>query len=477
MQRKDWLDQLTSKTCTVIGLGISNRPLISFLLGHGAAVTARDRSERQKLGAYADELEALGVRLFLGEDYLENITEEVVFRSPGIRPDLPQIDRAVKRGAILTSEMELFLELTPARTVGITGSDGKTTTTTLTHLILEEAARRRGGRVFVGGNIGTPLLPLVEEMGERDVAVVELSSFQLMTAPRSVERAAITNLSPNHLNWHVDMEEYIQSKTNIYRHAPNQRAVFNADNPTSHALIASYGGVKTLFSSSRATRAAFGELLGVADSAVYARDGVVYLSSGAEERAVMRVSDLLLPGVHNLENMMTAIAITDGMADAEDVCRVASSFVGVEHRLERVRVLDGVTYYNSSIDSTPTRTAAALSALPKKPIVICGGCDKHIPFDTLAESICSKARAVVLTGETAPAIAKALEEAQCPLPIYRRDRFDDAVVCAHDVAETGDIVLLSPACASFDAFANFMERGRRFKDLVNRFTTKENPNE
>ena len=456
-------------SCTVIGLGISNRPLIEFLLSHGACVSARDGKTREALGAYADEMEARGVRLYTGKSYLDGICEELIFRTPGVRPDLPEIASAVERGSILTSEMELFFALTPARIIAVTGSDGKTTTTTLTHLLLSAGMERRGGKVYVGGNIGEPLLPRVEQMTDRDIAVVELSSFQLMTMQKSAHVAAITNLSPNHLNWHTDMAEYVSAKINIYNHLDNMRAVFNVDNAESLPLIHKYGKNKTLFSSTRREYSAFAPLLKRGDRAVYEREGVIYLSDGECERAMLQISDILLPGRHNLENYMTAIALTDGLVTVDEIRTVATTFHGVEHRLERVRTVDGVTYYNSSIDSSPSRTAAALSALAEKPIVICGGCDKGIPFDGLALTLSSRAKAIVLTGQTAEVIEKELVAADCPVPIYRTPLFDDAVRLARDVARVGDTVLLSPACTSFDAFANFMERGNRFKDIVNRF--------
>jgi len=462
-----------NKTCTVVGLGISNLPLIDFLLLHGARVTGRDKKPRHELGEIAADLEARGVRLCLGDGYLDEICEDVIFRTPGLRPDHPALAAAVARGAILTSEMELFLELTPATVLGITGSDGKTTTTTLTGLILEAECRRRGtGRVFVGGNIGTPLLPLVTEMTAEDFAVVELSSFQLQTATRSVHDAVVTNVTPNHLNWHIDMDEYILAKTNIYRHSPCRRLVTNAENEITRTLAAAFAGKVTLFSSKKHKREEFS--LPDGGVAIYERDGVILLDDGKDARAVVRVEDILLPGVHNLENYMTAIALTAPYASRESVEQVARSFGGVPHRLERVRVLDGVTYYNSSIDSTPTRTAAALSALTARPIVICGGYDKHVPFEPLAEALCRRASAVILTGATAKKIREALDGCKRvqsgDLPIYEEADFVAAVTLSRRIASPGDVVLLSPACASFDAFKNFEERGETFRRTVLNFS-------
>ena len=470
MKPSEWFELIEQKNCTVIGLGVSNLPLIDFLLSHGARVTARDQKTREELGQTAKTLASKGVELLLGDVYMEDICEDIIFRSPGVHPHHPAIAAAVKRGAILTSEMELFFDLTPAKIIGITGSDGKTTTTTLTHLMLKEELSRSGdGRVFVGGNIGEPLLPHLSEMTERDVAVVELSSFQLYTMNRSPERAAVTNLSPNHLNWHCDMQDYIDAKCHIYRHEPNRIAVFNAENEITRALAEQHMGAVTCFSSKKQSIADFDGLCKDGDRAVYVRDGMIVLWNGTEEIPYFKAEDIRLPGTHNLENYMTAIALTDGLVSAETARRIALTFGGVAHRLEHVAQVDGVDYYNSSIDTSPTRTAAALSALKKKPIVICGGYDKHIPFEPLAEVLCSRAKAVVLTGATADRIFDALCAYDCKLPVYRIADFEAAVHHARQIAETGDIVLLSPACASFDAFRNFAERGDAFKAIVRQF--------
>ena len=466
------LRDLKGKRIDVVGIGVSNLPLIDFLLDVGADVCARDKKTEVELGELADDLTAKGVHLVLGDSYLENIDADMIFRSPGLRPDLPAFVAAQERGAMLISEMELFLELTPATVIGITGSDGKTTTTTLTGLILSEACKRRAcGRVFVGGNIGTPLLNRVFEMTEDDFAVVELSSFQLQTAKRSAHIAAVTNVTPNHLNWHVDMKEYERAKANIFAHAPNRRLVVNAENDVTLAFGRKTAQPKTYFSSKKHFHEEFS--LEAGDHAVYERDGAVLLWDGACERAVLSVADIILPGKHNLENYMTAIALTEGYVTAEDVVKVATTFTGVAHRLERIRVHEGVTYYNSSIDSTPTRTAAALSALTERPIVICGGYDKNVPFEPLADALCARAKAVVLTGATASKIRVALEQKKevqnGTLPVYENSNFVEAVLLAKSIAQKGDTVLLSPACASFDAFKNFEDRGNTFRRIVEHF--------
>lgn len=474
--------RFAGRRCTVIGLGTSNRPLVDFLLRFGARVTVRDQKSPDALGTYADTLRQKGVEMRLGADYLDGITEEWIFRSPGIRPDLPEIAAALQNGATLTSEMELFLELTPAHVIGITGSDGKTTTTTVTGKLLEAECQRRGvGRVFVGGNIGTPLLPLVEEMTADDLCVVELSSFQLQTAECSCARAALTNLSENHLNWHADMDEYVAAKTNIYRHAQNRLLVTNAENDFTVRLGKEHTGAVTWFSSRRTSNADFGDLIKQGDRAIYCRDGMIYLWDGASERPMLAVSSIAIRGVHNLENYMTAIGLTEGMVSAETLTEVAKDFQGVRHRCEYVRTVDGVAYYNSSIDSSPTRTRATLAAMDGRPIVIVGGRNKRFDFAPLAETLCNRAKAVVLTGEIAPLVREALEnyrtETGQGLPTYEHPDFEEAVRLAREIATAGDTVLLSPSATSFDAFCHFEARGDRFCEIVRGFSKKGNKGE
>lgn len=461
------------KSCHVIGYGRSNRPLARMLLDCGASVTVHDSKAE-----IANENETLqlmnrGMGFVLGENYLDALSgADYIFRTPGIRPDLPEIASAVSNGAVLTSEMELFFDVCPCNIIGITGSDGKTTTTTLTHLFLKtELEKEEEREAYVGGNIGAPLLPIVDRMQEGDFAVVELSSFQLQTFSRSPSRALITNISPNHLNWHTDMDEYIGAKCNIYRHMGAELLVTNADNEIT-AKIAENSDLPVIYFSS--TKVGYQNIVPSLKKgclAIYDDGGIVYIDDGSSREEILKVSDILLPGRHNVENYMSAIALTHGYVSSKTVRDIARTFGGVEHRLELVRNLRGVRYYNSSIDSSPTRTSAALGAIDKAPIIICGGSDKNIAFDGLAIDLCTKVKAVVLTGEAAPKILAALEA--CPL--YSKDKinvihlhdFKDAVMEASKLAEEGDIVLLSPACASFDAFDNFEHRGRTFKKIVN----------
>ena len=474
MKHGEFLNQIHGLTCAVLGFGVSNRPLVRFLLELGAKrITVHDKKSIEELGEEAETLAARGVTFVTGDAYLDTIEADVIFRSPGIRPDKGGLPAALARGAFLTSEMELFFAMTPARILAVTGSDGKTTTTTLISKILARELEKGGeGKVYVGGNIGEPLLPRVREMTAKDFAVVELSSFQLMTMKQSPWRAVITNLTPNHLDWHTDMEEYLEAKLNICSHPEISLLVTNAENDVTAKVAGEYEGRITLFSSKNSD----GDTLtgGKVDRcAIYEKNGEIYTFDGKNEISILKTADIRLLGRHNVENYMAAIAALDGLVSAESIREVARTFGGVEHRLEFVRELDGVRYINSSIDSSPTRTAAALSALSEKPIVICGGYDKHIPFEPLGIALCERAKKVVLTGATAEKIAEAIAGTGMKAPpVYLESDFKEAVCRARSLAAKGDIVLLSPACASFDAFENFAVRGRFFKKIVTEMEQK-----
>lgn len=442
---EEFFASLGGKRVAVLGLGVSNRPLVRLLLEFGCSVVGCDRTPREKLEEEVLELEKLGCKLHVGDRYLDGVEADVVFRTPGMHPGNPAIQALKERGAEITSEMEVFFEVAPCHLIAVTGSDGKTTTTTL----IAEMLRAAGKTVWLGGNIGTPLLPLARQMKKEDFAVVELSSFQLMDMRRSPQRALITNLAPNHLDIHKDMEEYVDAKKNIFRYQKEgDLLVLNADNPITASLR---GPGETKFFSR----------LGEGDVCI--RDGIICRG----DTPVLPVSDILLPGVHNVENYMAAIAMVDGLASDEDIRNVAKTFGGVEHRIELVRVKDGVRFYNDSIASSPTRTIAGLRSFPEKVILIAGGYDKHIPYDPLGPEICRHVKKLFLNGATGPKIREAVERcpgekpemADCP-------DFASAVKAAAEAAGPGDVVLMSPASAAFDQFKNFMVRGNYFKELV-----------
>ena len=425
-----YFHSLRGKKIAVLGLGVSNRPLVKLLLSYGCTVVGCDRTPREKLDQEVLELEQQGCSLSLGETYLDDVTADVVFRTPGMHPGNPGIVRLRENGAQITSEMEVFFELCPCPILAVTGSDGKTTTTTL----VAEMLKAEGKTVWLGGNIGTPLLPICNQIKASDYAVVELSSFQLMDMQCSAQRAMITNLSPNHLDVHKDMEEYVEAKKNIYRFQDDQGLlIVNADN----ALTAPLQGNGTTYSFSRQ---------GKPGSRVTLQDDRICLDG----KEVLRTEDILLPGVHNVENYMAAILMVEGLVSVQTVAKVAKTFGGVEHRIELVRVKDGVRYYNDSIASSPSRTVAGLRSFSKKVILIAGGYDKQIPFTDLGPEICSRAKAVYLNGATAGAMKQAIQSAPNYIPgspeLVECADFADAVQKACAGASAGDIVLMSPAC-------------------------------
>ena len=472
------LNRIENGYCEVLGAGVSNGPLVKWLSDRGARVTVRDVKTRDKI-KNAAEMESYA-RLVCGENYLCGLGEEsdpnktLIFRSPGMRPDIPEIAAAVKKGCLLTSEMELFFRITKANIIAVTGSDGKTTTTTLVGKILEAGAKK--GRVFVGGNIGKPLLPENDIMTEDDFAVVELSSFQLQTMQTSAGTSIITNITPNHLNWHTGMEEYTEAKYNVFAHGECKKLILCADNELSAAAARRVNGSRTKIVFFSLSAQSYDEAVpkGTENAeAVYERGGVICYSDGKAERKLMESSEIKIPGRHNVLNYMAAFAATSEYVDPEVVREVAGNFGGVEHRIELVRDLNGVKYYNSSIDSTPTRTAAALSSFKEKVIVICGGYDKNLSYEPLARTLAERAKAVVLTGACGEKIFSAIEaDEECKasgLLVFREPMFESAVKKASKLANKGDVVILSPAAASFDAFDNFAERGNTFKNIVNSF--------
>ena len=443
-----YFHSLKDKKIAVLGLGVSNRPLVRLLLDFGCQVTGCDKTPREKLDGEVLELEKAGCALHVGEDYLDGVEADVVFRTPGMHPANPAIQALVSRGAQVTSEMEVFFEVCPCTILAVTGSDGKTTTTTL----VSEMLKAEGKTVWLGGNIGTPLLPLARQMKPSDFAVVELSSFQLMDMKRSPARAVITNLAPNHLDIHKDMAEYVQAKTNIFRYQDeNGILILNADN----AITAAFrGNGRTLFFSRQK------------EADVCLTDGVICRHG----EKVLKTSEILIPGVHNVENYMAAIAMVDGLVSDETIRQVARTFGGVEHRIELVRVKDGVRFYNDSIASSPSRTIAGLRSFPEKVILIAGGYDKHIPYDVLGPEICVHVKKLFLGGATGEKIRQAV--ISCPeydpkaLEITDCGSFEPAVRAAAAAAKAGDVVLMSPASAAFDQFKNFMVRGDFYKKLV-----------
>lgn len=444
---------MKSKNITVIGIGISNLPLIKYLTRLGAKVTACDKRTCDKLGDTFDELTALGVELHLGDSYLDNIDGEIIFKTPGMRYDIPELNKARENGSIVTSEMEVFFELCPSHIIAVTGSDGKTTTTTLIHKMLE----KEGYKTWLGGNIGTPLLTRVCEMEEDDYVVLELSSFQLHTIRKSPEIAVMTNITPNHLDMHKDYQEYIDAKKNImlYQNADNI-LVANSLNEVTCKISKEAKGKCRCFASS-------------GDALIHIKDNAIFY----DNEEILKIEEIKVPGKHNVENYMAAIGAVYGLVSIDTILEIAKTFGGVEHRIELVRTLNGVRYYNSSIDSSPNRTINTLKVFPDKVIMISGGKDKGITYDEIGPAIINHVKTLVLIGATSDAIENALNKAYGDMKIepcvnvIRAATYEEVVSIARDNAKDGDVVLLSPASTSFDMFNNFEERGNLFKSIVN----------
>ena len=464
MTLQEYVDALRGKRVAVLGIGVSNTPLIDLLLDNGLPITVCDMRDAAAMEDEAEILSTRGAELRLGEGYLDGLDGfDVIFRTPGLLPIDEHLVSAREHGAVITSEMEAFFQLCPCRTIGITGSDGKTTTSS----IIAELLRAAGKRVHLGGNIGKPLLTEIPDIHPDDVAVLELSSFQLHSINIRPDVAVVTNVSPNHLDKHPSYEDYIDAKRRIYL---NQHAgdvlVVNRDN----AVTARFGedacGRVIQFSHRETVQ-----------DGVFCRDGMIYYSHNWAVEPIIPETEILLPGEHNVENYMAAFCAVDGLVSPEMCRKVARTYGGVRHRLERVRKLDGVSYINDSIATSPTRTIAGLRAMRTKTILIAGGHDKHVSFDALADEIAERVKALYLTGDTAEQIAQAVRKSvffdPSRLPIHIVPDLKTAVVEAREHSIPGDVILLSPACSSFDRFKNFAERGDTFRKIVLEFEGNE----
>lgn len=453
-----FFNSIKNKKTAVIGVGVSNTNLIKLLLKKGIDVTVCDRKSQKEMGETYEILKTCGANFILGDKYLDSLCDfDIVVRAPGMYFNNPALIEARKNGVAVTSEMELFFDLCPCKIYAVTGSDGKTTTTT----IIADILVRSGKKVFKGGNIGKALLPDIEKINENDAAVVELSSFQLISMRKSPDVAVMTNIAPNHLDVHGTMEEYINSKKNLILHqGAFSKTVLNMDNYITNGLSDLVRGCLVNFS--RKDVPYCGAFL---DSEGY----LCYNDYGSVSRIIHK-DKIRIPGIHNVENYLAAISAVWGEADAEIIAETAENFGGVEHRIEFVRELNGVKWYNDSIATSPTRVLAGLNSFDHKLIVIAGGYDKKIPFEPMAETVCKKVKALILMGVTADKIEKAVKSAEGfnpgELRIIHVNSMEEAVSQAHAIAEKNDIVTLSPACASFDSYPNFEARGIHFKNLV-----------
>lgn len=452
-------ENIKEKKVAIIGLGVSNKPLIEYLYNLGAIITVFDNRTQEKIDEDIwNKVVEYNLKYSVGENYLSKLVGfDYIFRSPSCRPDLPEIEAEVKKGAILTSEIELVLKLTPSKTVGITGSDGKTTTTSLIYEILKKKYK-----CFLGGNIGTPLFTRISEMKPEDIVVLELSSFQLMNMNISTDIAVVTNISPNHLNVHKDYQEYIDSKANIFTHQnENGILVINYDNDITKNFAKIANG-KVVYFSRKAK---------LPNGVIYDED-TIKICENDLRRHVINKKNIKIRGMHNIENICAAIAATSLLVKPEVQAEAISEFTGVEHRLEFVRELDGVKWYNDSIASSPNRTIAGLNSYNEKIVLIAGGRDKHLDYEPIAKPIIDNVSTLILMGETAEkiknAVVRELEIEKKELNIIRVKNVEEAVLEAKAQAKNGEVVLFSPASTSFDMFKNFEERGKKFKEEVNK---------
>ena len=454
----EFFDSINGKRIALIGMGRSHLPLIPLFTRYGATVIACDKRDREALGESAAKAEADGALLSLGERYLDDLDVDIALRTPGMRFWCDELNALREKGVVISSEMEIFFDICPCKIFAVTGSDGKTTTTT----VISEMLKAEGRTVHLGGNIGKPLLPEIESIRPDDVAVVELSSFQLISMTQSPDVAVVTNLQPNHLDIHKDMQEYIDSKKNIILYQNNSnKAVLNLDNDITRSFADECRGKVEFFS--RREKVSNGAYLD-GEKIIYAEDGSL--------TEVLDIRDIRVPGMHNVENYMTVICAVWGCVSLDNIRKVAREFAGVEHRAEFVRELDGVKYYNDSIASSPTRTASGtLSLYDFKIILIAGGYDKHLDYTELGDVICKKVKTAILMGATADKIEAAIRGSAeysdgCP-KIIRVSDMAEAVSAARKNAVSGDIVSMSPASASFDLYKDFDARGKHFKALVN----------
>ena len=446
------------KRVAIIGLGVSNIPLIDYLYNLQAKVTVFDQRDKEKLDEeIIDKIENFGFELITGKNALHFLRGfNIIFRSPSCLPTTLQLKSEQKRGAIVTSEIEMLMNTCPCKIIGVTGSDGKTTTTTLIYEILKKG----GYNCHLGGNIGIPLFTKVRDFKEDDIVILELSSFQLMGMEISPDISVITNISPNHLDKHSSYEEYIEAKKNIFNYQDSTgKVVLNYDNEITRSFKNEAEGKVVFFSSKEKL-----------DDGVIYDDGMIKECEDGVRKHLINVKDIHLRGVHNYENICAAIAATSGLVSQETQVEAIKEFKGVEHRLEFVREINGVKWYNDSIGTSPTRTIAGLNSFDEKIVLIAGGYDKNLDYAPLARPILDKVSKLILMGKTAPKIYDAVVNELDPnevFPIYRAKNVEQSVELAYKFAEPGEIVLFSPASASFDMFKNFAERGEKFKELVN----------
>ncbi|MBQ6824038.1 MAG: UDP-N-acetylmuramoyl-L-alanine--D-glutamate ligase [Clostridia bacterium] len=447
-------NDISGKTVGVVGCGVSNMPIITMLAEMGVQVYAFDKRTAEQMGEAYATLNRLGVQFFGGEDYMEHLCGDWIIKTPGMRFDHPALEKARQKGSVITSEMELFFAYCPCKIVAVTGSDGKTTTTSLIYEMLKRTARK----VHLGGNIGFPLFCRLREIRPEDLVVAELSSFQLHTLRKSAQISVVTNLTPNHLDVHKGMEEYTEAKANIFRYqTAEDLLILNADNDVTAGFASEAKGRVRMFSFRKEPDR---------EGAFY-KDGVLYSrNADGTSEPILHRSELLLRGDHNVENFMAAYLAVKELVPLSVVKEVAETFGGVRHRMEFIRAVRGVKFYNDSIGSSPTRTIATLRSFDEKVRLIAGGYDKKIPYDALGPVVPERVEKLYLCGATAEKIRAAVAESAPDFPMEVYPDLRTAIEAAYRESVMGDTVLLSPASASFDQFKNFEERGDFFVSVV-----------
>lgn len=457
---KEFNEYIRFRKIAIIGLGVSNLPLLDYLYENKAQVTVfDDRTIDEISKEIIDKITTYNFEFSFGKDCLEKLQGfNVIFRSPSCLPTKPELQAEANRGAIVTTEVEMLMEMCPCKIIGITGSDGKTSTTSMINAVLQKA----GYNTFLGGNIGTPLFTKLSEIKPNDIVVLELSSFQLMSMVVSPDIAVITNITPNHLNIHKDYEEYIEAKKNIFKYQDeNGILVLNYDNDITRECSKETKGEVVFFSSKTKL-----------DDGFIVDGNIIKESEDKIRKHILNTNEVILRGLHNFENISAVLGATKTLVDIDVAVEAIKEFKPVEHRLEFVREIDGVKWYNDSASSSPTRTLSGINAFDENIVLIAGGYDKNLEYEPLAKPILEKVSTLILIGQTAEKIfdvVKAEEENQNKkINIYMCDSLEQTVELAKKSAQKGDVVLLSPASASFDMFKSATDRGEKFKALVNK---------
>ncbi len=456
---KEFNEYIKYRKVAVIGLGVSNLPLIDYLYEKKAQVTVFDERTIDEIPKdIINKINIYEFKTSFGKNCLENLKGfNIIFRSPSCLPTRPELQAEANRGAIVTTEVEMLMEMCPCKIIGVTGSDGKTTTTSMINAIL----RKGGYTTFLGGNIGTPLFTKLPEMTPEDIVVLELSSFQLMNMSVSPDIAVITNVTPNHLNIHKDYEEYIEAKKNIFKNQnENGILILNYDNDITRSCQKEAKG-KVIFFSSK-------EKL---DNGFIVDNDVIKECEDKVRKHILNTDEVILRGNHNFQNIATALAATKTLVDTDIAAQAIKEFKPVEHRIEFIKEIDGVKWYNDSASSSPTRTLSGINAFKENIVLIAGGYDKNLDYEPLAKPIIDKVTALILIGQTAEKIFSAVkteaEKENKKIDIYMCDSLEQTIEIARKTAKKGEVVLFSPASASFDMFKNFADRGEKFKKLVN----------